>query len=173
MIKKREATIAIDSREDVPLVDHDPDCRACRANAQAVQPYLVWRSDLWVLRHAAPPYPALGWMTLHSRRHAPALTLLSETELADLGLTLARIARAIMDTTGALRVYLASMTEDPPHFHAHLVPRYLEGPKGWEVFQLKDKSMVSPPDITDAAVEGVIKDVAPRLLEPKSVGPVV
>ncbi len=145
--------------------DHGPDCRACTGIALPDQPMLVWQNDLWVLRHSARPCPALGWMTLHSRRHAPALTLLTARELADLGPTLARIARAIVDTTGALRVYLASMTEDTPHFHAHLVPRYAEGPKGWEVFRQKDQSMVSPPDISDAEVATVIAGVARRLLE--------
>lgn len=145
------------------VIDYDPDCRACRANAEPDQPLLVWQNDLWVLRHMARPYPALGWLVLHSRRHVPAMPLLPARELADLGPTIAVISRAIVETTGALRVYLASMTEDTPHFHAHLVPRYAEGPKGWAVFQQKDQSMVSPPDISDAAVAAIVDGVTRRL----------
>ena len=93
------------------MFDDDPGCKACRANAQDPDCRLVWRNHLWVLRHTKPPYAALGWMTLHSRRHAPAFTLLSAEELADLGPTLARISVAIIEATGAARVYFASMTE--------------------------------------------------------------
>lgn len=139
------------------------DCRACQSIAAPDQPLLVWQNDFWVLRHMAKPYPALGWMVLHSRRHAPAFTALTPDELADLGPTLARAAEAITAATGALRVYLASMTEDTPHFHAHLVPRYEEGPKGWAVFQQKDQSMLAPPEISDAAVAALVADVADRL----------
>ena len=103
-------------------------------------------------------------MTLHSQRHAPAFTRLSPEELADLGPTIAQISQAIIDTTGALRVYLASMTEETPHFHAHLVPRYAEGPKGWDVYKLKEKAKVSPSAITDGEVMEVVEGVAARML---------
>jgi diadenosine tetraphosphate (Ap4A) HIT family hydrolase len=152
------------------VLDHDPDCKACRANAQAVETHLVWRNNLWVLRHTKPPYAALGWMTLHSQRHAPAFTQLSPDELADLGPTIALISQAIIDTTGALRVYLASMTEVTPHFHAHLVPRYAGGPEGWEAYKLKEQAKVSPPDVSDVAVAEVIEGVAARMVGRASLG---
>ncbi|MFP9139189.1 HIT family protein [Devosia sp. XGJD_8] len=135
------------------MPDHS-DCKACTANARADDPYLVWRNDLWVLRHTRPPYAALGWMTLHSQRHAESFTALSATELADLGPTMARISTALIGATGALRVYLASMTEMTPHFHAHLVPRYADGPKGWETFKLKQQAASST--VTDESVHAVM-----------------
>lgn len=139
-------------------------CKACVANTRlAHDSHLVWHNELWVLRHTKPPYAALGWMTLHSRRHAPAFTQMTSAELSDLGPTIARISEAIIDATGALRVYIASMTETTPHFHAHLVPRYEGGPKGWETFKLKEQAKVSPPDISDEAVQDVIGKVATRL----------
>jgi diadenosine tetraphosphate (Ap4A) HIT family hydrolase len=84
---------------------------------------------------------------LHSRRHTPSFTQLSAEELADLGPTIARISQAIIDSTGALRVYLASMTEVTPHFHAHLIPRYDDRPKGWNAFKLKEQAKIIPPDV--------------------------
>ncbi|ODT67035.1 MAG: hypothetical protein ABS75_26020 [Pelagibacterium sp. SCN 63-23] len=137
------------------------DCKACRANARDADPYLVWRNDLWVLRHTRPPYAALGWMTLHSQRHAASFTALPAAELADLGPTLARISTAIIAATGALRVYLASMTEMTPHFHAHLVPRYTDGPKGWETFKLKQQAASST--VADADVHAVMEAVRASL----------
>lgn len=152
------------------MLDHDPGCKACRANAQVAETHLVWRDDFWVLRHTKPPYAALGWMTLHSQRHASALTLLSPEELADLGPTIARISQAIMDATGALRVYIASMTETTPHFHAHLVPRYEGGPKGWEAYKLKEQAKLSPPDVPDDAVARAIATVSRLLAAPHPAG---
>lgn len=55
------------------------------------------------------------------------VTLLSTRELADLGPIIACISQAIIGVTGAESVYLASMTEMTPHFHAHLIPRYADG----------------------------------------------
>jgi diadenosine tetraphosphate (Ap4A) HIT family hydrolase len=91
--------------------DFDPTCKACVGNTNATDSHEVWRGGLWVLRHTKPPYATLGWMTLHTLRHAPAFTLLSPQELTDLGPTIARISAAIIAATGALRVYIASMTE--------------------------------------------------------------
>ncbi len=146
------------------MSDQKSGCKACVANANLAQDsHVVWHNGLWVLRHTKPPYAALGWMALHSQRHAPAFTQLTPEELADLGPTIAKISEAIMDATGALRVYIASMTETTPHFHAHLIPRYEGGPKGWETFKLKDLAKVSPPDVPQAAVQEVIRKVASRL----------
>lgn len=141
-------------------------CKACLANTRlAHDSHLVWHNELWVLRHTKPPYAVLGWMTLHSRRHASAFMQMTTAELSDLGPTIAKISEAIIDATGALRVYIASMTETMPHFHAHLVPHYEGGPKGWETFKLKDLAKVSPPDISDEAVKEVIQKVATWLAD--------
>lgn len=145
------------------MFDDDPGCKACRANTLDSDSRVVWRNRFWVLRHSKAPYPALGWMTLHSQRHAPAFTLLSFEELADLGPVLARVSQAIIEATGAARVYIATMTEVTPHFHAHLIPRYVGGPKGWDVFKLKEQAKLSPPDFSDAAVARVSAVVARQL----------
>lgn len=147
---------------DVLPVDQ-ASCKACRANASDADASLVWRNDLWVLRHTKPPYAALGWMTLHSQRHAPAFTALTERELADLGPVIARISTAIIKATGALRVYVATMTETTPHFHAHLIPRYTDGPKGWETFKQKDQVKLTGSTVLDSEVARVIADVGETL----------
>src|SRR5260370_39618445 len=108
------------------------DCKACQSIAAAeTSPSLVYANDLWVLRHSGKPYPALGWMTMHSRRHCTALTELSDREAASLGPTLRHGSQGIKDKTGALRIYIASLTEATPHFHLHLVPRFEGAPSQW------------------------------------------
>lgn len=145
------------------MTNHDPDCKACRANQRSDDGNVVWRNDLWVLRHTKPPYAELGWMTLHSEAHVVSLPSLSAHALADLGPVIGRISTAIIAATGALRVYVASMTETTPHFHAHLVPRYDGGPKGWQTFKLKEQAAIAHRDIAEAEVARVIAEVRQSL----------
>jgi hypothetical protein len=124
------------------MTDPTFDCKACRAIANPAVPNLVWQNELWLLRHTGAPYAELGWMTLHSRRHAPALTLLTDEELADFGPTAKRICEAIMAATGALRVYEG-------------------GPKGWDTILLKAKPGTR--NVAEADVERVIREVGQLL----------
>ena len=51
-----------------------------------------------------------------------------------------RAARGAGGRSGALRIYTAAMGESHPHFHAHMVPRYVTMPrdaKAWSVFDLQ------------------------------------
>src|SRR5258706_11879811 len=93
-------------------------CKACDwiAKAQS-KPNFVWANDLWVLRHSAAPYPALGWMTMHSRRHISGAVAFNDAEVAEFGQVMKAISQAQVDATGAQRVYLGSLSEGTPHFH--------------------------------------------------------
>ena len=117
------------------MTNASPDCPACKSiAASAGSPSLVYADELWVLRHSGSPYPAAGWMLMHSRRHMAGAAYFNEREAADFGPALQRFSRAILDATGALRIYVASLTEATPHFHCHLVPRYQDGPVAWAAF---------------------------------------
>lgn len=139
------------------MSDFDRDCKACKAIALKEPPLRVWENDLWVLKHTAAPYAELGWMTMHSRRHAPEFTQLTGAELGDLGLTIKRIHQGLLKATGALRIYSVSMTESTRHFHAHFVPRYADGPKGWDAWLLKTKP--GSRGVSDDDVKRVVTEV--------------
>lgn len=143
----------------MPNTTHD--CKACRSIANPNTPNVVWQNELWVLKHTGAPYAELGWMTLHSRRHVPAFTLLTDEELADFGPTAKKISEAIVAATGALRVYIATLTESTPHVHAHFAPRYADGPKGWDTILLKAKP--GSRNVSDDAVKAVIEKVGQLL----------
>jgi histidine triad (HIT) family protein len=140
------------------MQDPSIDCKACRSIANLQTPNVVWQNDLWVLKHTGAPYAELGWMTMHSRRHVTAFTNLNDEELTDFGPTAKRISEAIITATGALRIYISTLTESTPHVHAHFSPRYKDGPKGWDIFQLKAKP--GSRDVSDAVVREVIEKVA-------------
>ena len=149
-----------------PIMDtgFDPSCKACTEIAKsASDPMLVWQDDLWVLRHNSKPYAALGWMTLHTKRHAPNVTYFTEAELADFGPILQKISRALIAATGALRVYIGSLSEATPHFHAHLVPRYEGGPKGWDAFGDLERARQGLTSVDDAEVTRVVAAVGKAL----------
>lgn len=139
----------------------NPDCKACRAIANPNTPNVVWQNDLWILKHTGAPYAELGWMTMHSKRHAPAFTELTDEELADFGPTAKKISQAIIEATGALRVYIATLTESTPHVHAHFAPRYKDSPKGWDTFMLKAKP--GSRNVSDEQVKAVIEKVGQLL----------
>lgn len=136
-------------------------CKACSAIAASGGSLRVWENELWVLKHTGAPYAELGWMTMHSRRHVPAFTELTDQELADFGRTVKRVQDALVKATGALRVYFVSMTEATPHVHAHFVPRYADGPKGWDTWALKTRPGAR--NVSDEDVRRVIRSVAETL----------
>lgn len=118
----------------------DPNCAVCGslAGAGAAQP--LFENDLWHLRHIGAPHGVAGWMLLVSRRHVPGPAHFDDREAASFGPTLRHLQKVLLETTGALRIYMAAMGESSPHFHCHLVPRYPQMPKdakAWSVFDLQ------------------------------------
>ena len=149
------------------------ECKACEriAKTRADDPGLVWMSDLWVLRHAGAPYAAVGWMTMHSRRHIPGALAFSDAEASDFGHIVKRISQALIDATGAERVYLGSLSEGTPHFHLHLVPRYSAGPSSWDAFGDLARARAGLLDIDPEKVEAVIQSVGQQLKADLSASP--
>jgi diadenosine tetraphosphate (Ap4A) HIT family hydrolase len=149
------------------------DCKACERVAKAGpnDASLVWMNELWMLRHSAAPYPTLGWMTLHSRRHIPGVVGFTDAEAADFGRVLKHISQALIDATGAQRVYLGSLSEGTPHFHVHLVPRYAEGPSGWDAFGDLDRARKGLTTVDAGRVGEVISVVGERLTKELSASP--
>ena len=114
------------------------ECGVCTSIAHPAQP--LFENDLWHVRHSAPPYGVAGWMMLITRRHVLSPAQFSDREAASFGPTLRHLQQTLLAVTGALRIYIAAMSESWPHFHCHLVPRYGAMPKdakGWSVFDLQ------------------------------------
>lgn len=132
------------------------DCALCKSlHVEAP----IWENDLWHLRPIEAPAGVAGWMILVARRHVAGPGWFDDREAASFGPTLRHCARALEETTGALRIYIAALGEAVQHFHCHLVPRYADSPaKGWGLFDLqraaKAGELVVP--------EGRVADVAER-----------
>jgi diadenosine tetraphosphate (Ap4A) HIT family hydrolase len=144
-----------------------PPCGVCGdvAAAPSLPHGVVWEDDLWVLRHAPPPYGVAGWLTLQARRHVAGPWAFDDGEAAALGPTLRAASAAVAAATGCLRVYVAAMGESHPHFHMHLVPRYGgEGAvAGWALFSRGADAAAGRVVVDAADVERAVAGVRERL----------
>ena len=117
----------------------EPTCGVCQSlHGETPEPAL-YQDDLWVVRPASPP-GVPGWMMLITRRHVGGPAHFDDREARAFGPVLRHLERVLERVTGALRIYTAALGESHPHFHAHMVPRYAEMPRGaraWSVFDLQ------------------------------------
>jgi diadenosine tetraphosphate (Ap4A) HIT family hydrolase len=114
----------------------DSACAVCASLVSSTPP--LFQNGLWQVRQIPPPSAVPGWALLVSQRHVPGPALFDDAEAASLGPTLRHLSRALLDVTGALRIYIAAMGESSPHFHCHLVPRYASMPKEAKAFAVFD-----------------------------------
>jgi diadenosine tetraphosphate (Ap4A) HIT family hydrolase len=104
-----------------------------------------------------------GWLVLVTRRHVAVLADLSDDEAAELGPLLQRVSRALRDTTGCPKTYVAQFAEDPlhQHVHVHVIPRHADQSpdlKSYRIFSLLGGDQ---PEISEAQRN----DIADRLAE--------
>lgn len=71
----------------------------------------------------------LGYLMAETKRHAPGLADLTDAEAQALGLLVARLSRALMESEGAEHVYAFVMGDGVPHVRVHVVPRYPGAPR--------------------------------------------
>lgn len=96
--------------------------------------------DHWRVAHAVR-VPLPGWLVLVPRRHVTRVAELTDAEAAELGHWQVRVSRALGDTTGCLKTYVAQFaeTEGFNHVHFHIIPRMAgltENLRGPKVFDL-------------------------------------
>jgi diadenosine tetraphosphate (Ap4A) HIT family hydrolase len=147
---------------------HDTTCGVCRSNAgdTAIPGGIIYENDLWLVRHAPPPYGVAGWMTLQSQRHVGGPAHFDDAEAASFGPTLRHLEKVLEEITGALRIYTAAMGESFPHFHGHMVPRRAEMPndaKAWGVFDLQRQAGQGTVTVDEAEVSRIIAAYRDRL----------
>lgn len=147
---------------------HDAACGICRTNAGETQipGGILYENDLWLVRHAPPPYGVAGWMTLHSQRHVGGPAHFDDAEAASFGPILRHLEKLLEEVTGALRIYTAAMGESFPHFHGHMVPRYASMPgdaKAWGVFDLQRQANEGSVTVDAGRVDEIVAAYKKRL----------
>src|SRR5688500_943099 len=120
-------------------MDTAAECGICRLTGEQRE-LIAYEDDLWIVRPIGPPWGVPGWMLMIARRHVAGPAHFDDREAASFGPTLRRLERVLEEVSGALRIYTAALGEAHPHFHAHMVPRHADmprGAKGWAVFDLE------------------------------------
>lgn len=104
----------------------DGNCFLCRKHdGSEPQPpggYILQDAD-WLVCHAPVTKGPLGTLFIESRRHMLDFGEFNDSEAATFALTLRRIYAALRPALQPQRIYLLSMMEGIPHFHAWIVPR--------------------------------------------------
>lgn len=106
-------------RREEPSSAPRDDCPLC-ANVPGT---LIWRGAYWRLFSVDDPnYP--GYMRLVLNRHCTELTQLAKPEQKHLFALLVAIESEIRDLMLPEKVNIASLGNQTPHQHWHIIPRY-------------------------------------------------
>lgn len=105
------------------MTDTKSECVLCRgADADAdIQRIQVWEDSLWRLTVSLDA-EVEGFAYLEPKRHIPHITDLDGEEARTFGGVLARVSRALRDSTRAELVYVYVFGGSVPHMHVHLAP---------------------------------------------------
>jgi histidine triad (HIT) family protein len=98
-------------------------CRKHRGREAAPPGGYLYADAHWLVCHAPATFAVPGQVFLEARRHWLDLAAMPAEEASTYGVLLQRLSAAIKRTTGAERVYVLTMIEDVPHFHAWVIPR--------------------------------------------------
>jgi histidine triad (HIT) family protein len=93
----------------------------------------------------------LGHLMLMTKRHVPGFAELTDAEGQAVGLSIARLSKALKACTGAEKVYVEAYYEVNPHLHLHLIARYPETPQEywrWKVGDWPEAPQGGPEEIT-------------------------
>ncbi|HLZ59356.1 MAG TPA: HIT family protein [Ktedonosporobacter sp.] len=94
----------------------------------------------------------LGHLLLMTKRHALGLADLTEAEGRAIGLSIARLSKALKACTGAEKVYVEAYYEVNPHLHLHLMARYPATPQEYwrgNISAWPEAPKGGPEEITD------------------------
>ena len=117
-------------------------CRFCAVYQEplSVLGGLLYEDELVYTYHYSrddkPSY--LGHLLLITKRHVPGLADLTAAEGQAVGLSLARLSKALKVCAGAEKIYVEAYYEVVPHLHLHLFARYPGTPQEYWRWKAKD-----------------------------------
>src|SRR2546429_280373 len=93
------------------------ECIFCNATAEKI----LFRGDDGIVILDDPVRP--GHVLVGSNAHGESLHDISPDDAAGLMRLANRVAKAVVSTTGATKVYVAAIGDRDKHFHVHLLPK--------------------------------------------------
>jgi rhodanese-related sulfurtransferase/diadenosine tetraphosphate (Ap4A) HIT family hydrolase len=114
-------------------------CKNDKDLSSALGPIFYEDDVVYALHYCRDDGPSyLGHLVLATKRHVPGLAELTEAEAQAVGLSVARLSRALKVCTDAEKVYLEAYYEVNPHLHLHLIARYPETPQEYWRWKVGD-----------------------------------
>jgi diadenosine tetraphosphate (Ap4A) HIT family hydrolase len=86
----------------------------------------IFENNVWLVCHAPIDKGPLGTLFIESRRHFLDYGDFNDTEMATFAPLLSQIYTALRAELRPERIYLITLMEGIPHFHAWIVPRMAE-----------------------------------------------
>lgn len=117
------------------MIAQPTDCFICRKHrGEIIVPGgAIYEDDLLYVGHILdatnPDSTYLGYLMVETKRHTPGLAELTDEEAQAIGLTVARLSRALKSSENAEHIYEFVFGHDVPHMHVHVVPRYPGAPR--------------------------------------------
>lgn len=116
-------SIFMKSKRNEPSSKSRPDCPLC-TRAGEIE---IWRGAFWRLIDAQQPdYP--GYMRLVLNRHVTEVSWLSKVEREHLFNLLPAIDEQVYDHLAPEKINIASLGNQVPHMHWHIIPRFKDDP---------------------------------------------
>jgi diadenosine tetraphosphate (Ap4A) HIT family hydrolase len=122
----------------------DEDCLVCRQIAGDIDvPGGSLVDDEVVFAFHMPPLdadptPYLGHLLVSPKRHVDHFGDLEEAEAARIGGVAAQLSKALRESEPVERVFAAVIGNHVPHFHLHLLPRYVGTPPEIHWYQVDE-----------------------------------
>lgn len=108
------------------------ECKICKAHKEG---YLSEYSN-WIVRESEKEKKIPGYFYLEARNHIESYAELSESAWIEFGKILSEYSQLIISNHKPKKLYTVSIAEAVPHLHFHLVPRYVDEPRGMDYLQL-------------------------------------
>lgn len=116
-------SILMKSKRNEPSSKPRADCPLCTHTEERV----IWRGAFWRLIDAQQPdYP--GYMRLILNRHVTEVSWLSKIEREHLFKLLPTIDEQVCDHLAPEKINIASLGNQVPHMHWHIIPRWKDDP---------------------------------------------
>jgi len=105
------------------------DCKICKSHLEGThQEY-----SHWIVREGEK---IPGYFYLEAKNHVESYSELSESAWIEFGKILSEYSQIVISNHKPIKLYTVSIAEAVPHLHFHLVPRYIDEPKGLDYLQL-------------------------------------
>ena len=102
-------------------------CSQCKKIAAGQVP-ILWENEHYLVVHKRPPCGVVGHLQVLSKRHFQGPSSMTDEEAASIGPTLKKVSAVLERVTQCDRLYTAALgsAKSGSHFHAHVVPLYVE-----------------------------------------------